>query len=53
MSILNGEWYRQSLAGSTMRNGAKKEAISSYNKSLELNPENENAKQMLIKCQNM
>ena len=35
-----------------MKNGQKKLAIKNYNKSLELNPENTNAKEMLYKLKN-
>lgn len=36
-----------SLGEAYMRNGERDKAIANYNKSLELNPENENAKEML------
>ena len=36
-----------SLAEAYMKSGEKKKAIENYNKSLELNPGNENAKEML------
>ena len=52
---INTEYYPESanaydsLGEAYMKNGQLKLAISSYEKSLELNPENANAKEMIAK----